>query len=230
MAWINPTHKEPNVRIPCFERLGVAAYKELTEQKAGWHWRKGTGIVTYILYYGPSKANKAFINGLQEGVTKFTGYDALGKQYDKDGQDISKIIERSQNAATTTPAVGLQQDPPVATTDEDESSTAATVPTTTTTASPTVALAVPNNNNETPLSAVTLGSDDHQPATTAATAPAPSLQARLDKLETLVHGPGGGGGGALLARVAQLEVAVYGASGQGSLLQRVTRLEQEMTA
>jgi len=82
-----------------YEALGSEAFKKVLKP-AGWLYKRSTPNDlqnSYIFYIGPEKTKSA-VDQLEEGITKFTGYEAIGKQYKEDGKNALKIIRRANEA------------------------------------------------------------------------------------------------------------------------------------
>ena len=80
-----------------YETLGSRAWYHYL-QPAKWKFHPCNSLQDpYIFYIGPTfKAKAVVTRELQEGVTKFTGYEALGRCFEKLGP--AQLLERAQQA------------------------------------------------------------------------------------------------------------------------------------
>jgi len=85
-------------KLSKYEALGDKVWTYILKP-AGWCYRRYYNDLanSYIYYIGPPKS-KAIVDGLEEGFTKFTGLERLGRQYEKDGKNDWKIIERAEES------------------------------------------------------------------------------------------------------------------------------------
>ena len=96
---------QPGGTVPTvskYEPLGYKAWKEHLSP-AGWCSCKLPSSDlhnSHVFYIGPPKSKSLVDRVLQEGVTKFTGYEALGRQFEKDKGNGATMVERARKAMT----------------------------------------------------------------------------------------------------------------------------------
>jgi hypothetical protein len=106
--------EQPNVDAPKKEdakltSLAGDVWKELKAKKEGWYYKKGKSSIDWVYCFRP--AGKRLV----EGVTKFSGSEALATQYEKDGGTILYIMDRAKKAVidldtqTSGPTVTIEQ-------------------------------------------------------------------------------------------------------------------------